>query len=74
VALHVEEDGAWPERLDDARQPVAVERTRARGLERLDSRQRDEPGLEAPSISKRSRPSPFGTPSFIRVTSRLRFL
>ena len=47
VALDVEEDAAGPERLDDARQPVGVERARARRLERLDARQRHEPAREA---------------------------
>ena len=77
VPLHVEEDAAGPESLDDAGQPVGVSAGRPprRSPPRPASPPpagRRAPRRAPPASPRRSRPSPFGTPAFIRVISRQR--
>jgi len=73
MPLHVEEDAAGAESLDDPREPVGVE-VLPPGAESVSTPAGRRAPRRALSIPKCSRPAPFGTPAFMRVISRQRFL
>ena len=71
MALRIDEDAVLAEGGDEPGQAIGVGRV-AEGLEPGQGHEAPEIDLSSCSHSRRSRPSPFGTPAFMRVMSRQR--